>query len=643
MAQLKVLHCKTCTAPLPEGVLKCPKCGTVNKLATPEAVNPLKFTKDMAAEYIQYFQEATKKNPKDTNSLFGMGLVYLGLKNYELAQRNFKEAVDLSPLEPDTYYYYALSLFEGKNPAHIEPGKANKIEEWLHTASNYQPKRKYLTLLLVLRQCAFVGRGLQVKGEQPLELMESIRKMMPEADDVAEIRQHVQITDAQTNKWLDEIQSGVKKAESKADRERRYSQQTYSYVGRIPIGRDKDDEVLTYPDDPGRSIQRLENEGEREMFFDFMYQPDEPVIIGLPHYPWGKLLKHLILMPLGVFIMLIIMVSTNFGMMERELDKETRTVQQEYNERFGKRKLSAAEKKQKIAEIKAKRAEEARLDSIFNADYYIYARTYKTADDETKNYWFGADSTDPTEKAVLVTGIDKSWKGLVAIGLVLLPLIIGILRILVNFGRVSYERHQITEENTARQMDYNAAMFNFQDRPSIADYVLFCRNYLSKDSNLLSHTGDPVTKALQDNRIDELDMAGKILFVNYFDDEDEDGNYSEEPHDILSRVYYVVAIPQRDKLTLLHNYWDTTSNQITSCDAENIFYRQITGVQKKGNEIHIEKVGGERSVIVLPPENQPSLFSYQSEFHEVISYSNTRTSDPQEFIDALSALAAAYK
>ena len=109
MATLKILRCKNCTAPLPAGTTTCPKCHAVNLVQS--EVNPLRLPSNLTNDYIEFFKQQTEANPKDTNALFGMGLVYMGLKNYELAQRNFKLAVDQSPLDADIYYYFALSLF----------------------------------------------------------------------------------------------------------------------------------------------------------------------------------------------------------------------------------------------------------------------------------------------------------------------------------------------------------------------------------------------------------------------------------------------------------------------------------------------------------------------------------------------------
>lgn len=640
MATLKILRCKNCMFPLPEGTMTCPKCKHVNKLQQSE-VNPLRLPKDVTEDYIRHFKEQTHANPKDTNALFGMGLVYMGLKNYELAQKNLEEAVKLSPLEPDIYYYFALSLFEGHNPKHINPKTADRIEEWLHTASNRQEKRKYLVLLMVLRQCHYVDNGLQVKGEAPIELMEKIRKMVPEADDVSEILEHVQITNKQVKEWLGEIQSGNRKKESDEERENRYYASRYEYRGPWPTNRKNDDAQLS--DEAEAVGNRMINEEVRQSFFDYMYEPDKPVVLEKPSLPFGKLLKHLVLMPLGAIIVLVIVIACDFGFNEREVSP-VQSVQQEYQDLYGRKKEGSKLRKQHMEELRADSLARVQEDSAYLAQYFMIASTYKDENGDEHNLWFHAPTEEERAIVTQYNGMEKGWKGPVALLLVLLPFFYGILKVCIAFGKVGRQRKQIGDENDARQAEYEHALYMFNEgRPSIADYVLFCKHYLGKESPLLPFTGDPVEKALEDNHIDELDMKGKILFLNYFDDTDDNGNPSEAPHDVLSRIYYVIAIPQVDKLTMLYNYWDTVSNEITSCDAENIYYNNILGVTKKSDGIVIEKAGGSVSTIVFPPHNEPSICAYQNDFPEYITYSNTRTSDPQVFIDALNALVAAHK
>ena len=643
MAQLKVLKCKTCFYPLPDGVLKCPKCGTVHKMADDAPINPLMLPPDVTNDYVNYFKQKTEENPKDTNALFGMGLVYMGLRNYELAQRNFKLAVDQMPLEPDVYYYFALSLFEGHNPKHINPKVADRIEEWLHTASNRQQKRKYLILLMVLRQCAFVSNGLQFKGESPLELMDKIRKIAAEQDDVREIRDHVKITDKQTNEWLDELQGKGRKRESDNERENRFMSKQYVYTGLVPADREGDDMDLTYPDELKRTGEWLYDENTREQFFDYMYAPNPPVRLEKPSLPFGTLLKQIIVAPILMFIMLIIVGVTEFGLKEKETAPRM-TVKQEFKELYGKKKMSAAQRKETMAQLRQDSIDNARNDSLFDADVYVFYWLTKDKDGEDKKHYFTAPTEEEAKTLKEMGGIEKSWRGLVAILLILLPLIYAVLKVIIRFSVVGKQRAQIAAENHARKEAYEHAKYMFnKGRPTIADYIFFCQQYLNKESPFLPATGDPVTKALEDNHIDELDMKGKILFINYFDDEDADGNSSERPEDIFDRIYYVIAIPQVDKLTILYNYWDTRYNKITSCDAENIYYKNILGVTKKSDGIYIEKVGGSVSTIAFPHEGEPSIMAYQSEFPEYITFSNTRTGDPQDFLDALNALVAAHR
>jgi hypothetical protein len=67
-------------------------------------------------------------------------------------------------------------------------------------------------------------------------------------------------------------------------------------------------------------------------------------------------------------------------------------------------------------------------------------------------------------------------------------------------------------------------------------------------------------------------------------------------------------------------------------------------VNKEGDAISIKIQGESEPVyIALPNNGDPSVFSYQNEFNEMYSYSNTRTSDPQLFIDALNRLVADAK
>ena len=658
-ASVTIKKCKNCGFALDlskaeDGRVKCPKCKQVNEIVNvqEETINPLSFSPAMAKEYIDAFKQQAEENPKDTNALYAMGLLYLSLNNYELAQRNFKQAVDQNPLEPDTYYYYALSLFEGENPRHIKKDVVDRIEQWLHTASKMQAKRKYLILLMVLRQ-SYASSGLQFKGESPVEIMDKIRKMPSESDDVKEIQEHVKISrdvDRQCYDWLEEIRTG--KRESDESRQGRFNQSRYWYSGKI--GR-KNDMAFSNPHDPDSCILALADESKRQEFFDNLYEPTKPAWLDKPFWPIFSIIK------IGIASLIVLIIWEMFiscngkKSWDPTLDlkitaPDTVTVVQEYQELYGTTKKTKAQRKELLEKLRndsiTKAAQRAEKDSLFYATKVVYA--YKSLDSlgKTKSH-FGKPTEEEMQNVVELCGTEDSIYGYAFLLIEIWPLILGLLIIIGRFIATAHERSYINSENINRQNKYKEDYLMWErGRASIQDYIQFCQHYLSKNGNdpVLERTGDPVGKALRENHIDETNMAGKILFVNYFDDKDADGNESDEPSDMLDRIYYSIAIPQRDKLTILYNYWDTVSNEIESCDTTNIFYRDIRSVNKEGDAISIKIQGESEPVyIVLPNNGDPSVFSYQNEFNEMYSYSNTRTSDPQLFIDALNRLVADAK
>ena len=177
-----------------------------------------------------------------------------------------------------------------------------------------------------------------------------------------------------------------------------------------------------------------------------------------------------------------------------------------------------------------------------------------------------------------------------------------------------------------------------ETRATKLEYIAFCRNYLAQHSRCLPETGDPVSLALRQNHIDEDDMKGKILFVNYFEDTDHEDCPTDNPLIVLRHIYYVIAVPQKDKLVMMKNCWDTLYNRFDRCDVEYIPYKSICSLEPRQDEIAIVLNNGEEKGIVLSPV-EVSIFEYQNnDPKETDTYSTTRTSNPDDFIQALNAL-----
>ena len=604
MATLKILRCKNCTAPLPAGTTTCPKCHAVNLVQS--EVNPLQLPSNLTNDYIEFFKQQTEANPKDTNALFGMGLVYMGLKNYELAQRNFKLAVDQSPLDADVYYYFALSLFEGHNPMHLKNTITTRIEEWLHTATNRQAKRKYLILQMILRQGAFIANGLQVKGEQPVELFERICTMVPEADEIKELEEHIQITDRQTLEWLEQIKNGKQKpaqtdAEDQGDM-LGVGLKTFQAVDTVS---DRDEYQYFSKGIPEYDISALESTSTREEFFDYQYPPCEPELEKKPFYPIWRMIK----VAIGYFFLwivaLVVVDVVPVGLTHIKIEKVDKQAQADVQAFFEKHVVIACEP-----------AEEGQNESLG---------------------WYREPAED-LNTVLKYEGIERSWMGLAGVGLLFLPILMFVIHWLVIIGTTGKKRSAVVQRNKDKQFNYNMAMSMYQIRPTKYEYMEFCRHYLSPQSPCLSMSYDPIALALEEYNIDEKDMRGKILFVNYFEDEDMDGDHTSNPLVTMRHIYYVIAIPQRDKLVMLKNRWDTMTDTMEACDAESVFYRNILSLNVSGDEIEINLSGGTSTGIVLSPTGE-SIFAYQDKnpSHKM-TYSATRTSNPHVFVKALETL-----
>lgn len=638
MALIKVLRCSECTSPLKEGQSVCPKCGAVNKLVASE-VDPLKMTNEMAQQYIDAFKQKAADNPKDTNALFAMGLFYLGLKNYELAQRNFKMAVDQQPTEPDMYYYYALSLFEGKSPKMIDTNRAEKIEEWLHTATNLQKKRKYLILQMILRQGAFVANGLQVHGETPDELFAKIQTMLPEADELTEIETHVKISDPKNVEYLQLL-----KGEKQAENRKREADLSYLESFRVSIPSDRDNEL---PENWHDAVQRLTDPQERLNFFDYMYEPQKPQKLDKPSYPIGNMIVRLIVMAVAtVAVMVAVLLfeaKENWGVCEIKTHPQ-QTVQQEYNALYRDKKLSKAERNEIKEKLRADSIARAEKDSIFWADYKLVS--YDIDENGQKQTINGSVVAEEHQgKVTGYFGVAKDWRIAVDVLVLLLPFIIFLLKTIVRFSRVSRQRREVANEERENQNKYEHALDIYHNRAKLLDMVDFCREFLS-GSNEVIPFGDPVTQTLKNCGIfDEKEVPGKILFLNYFVQyrkDDPDKQWTNNPYDVLDRVYYVVAVPQRDRLIINYNYWDTYKNELEPCDTDSIFYRNINAIALRDTSIFIE-MNGTTKEIFLGPYGK-SLLEYQStDKSNALTYSQHRTGNPREFVAAMNQLLGTFQ
>lgn len=621
MANIKVLQCKNCGMPLPSGSLKCEYCGAENLLDA--EVNPLQLTPEMANRYTEFFKKKSEENPKDGGSLFAMGLIYLGLKNFSLAKRNFEASIDLNPFDPDVYYYLALSLFEGESPSVIDYNTAKRIDELLTTAINRQAKRKYLILAMFLREGAFVSQGLAVSGKKPEELMPIILSTAPEGNDLLEITENIRITDPKNLEYLARL-----KGEKSRGRHENRAQKREAMHNACLYPRKDDDQ---YIENEEKDAELLYSSKEtRGLFFKYLCAPERPKKFSKASYPIGKIIISLFAaLVLTIFTISLASLFNAFDYLEV---KERPTVETVFQERYADVKLSDKERKEAFTAIREEQAEEVRKDSAYHADFFNYM--YDVKKDESKMvYWFWDFNEEDRPNVIVFYGFKKSLDTLYAILLGLSAILVWLIKTILSVSRVRKKRKAVNNANISEKKGYDLYLRAFNSRNTIKGHVAFCRHFLSGNSKSVRNT-DPVTAALNEINYNEADLMSKILFVNQFD-----LGETADPRIVLRKVYYTVAVPQKDRLTILYNCWDTLDNSLEPCEKVAVFYKNINSVSVDDEEIHIGMVGGGEKSITLPYDKRHCLLEYQSEDPgDELTFSLTRTGDPQEFVFALENL-----
>lgn len=635
MAQLTINQCQNCGKILAPGVTECGKCHTKHAIQ-PTVVNPLRFTAAQAADYRAQFQEQVAACPKDSNAQFAMGLTYLGLRNYELADEYLIKAVQLTPSNPDVYYYTALALFHHRSVMNLSKAEMDRIEEWLNTAIQMQPKRKYLILQMILRQgMSSMGINVDTDKMSPAELMDQARQTVQEEDEMVEIEQHVLITDEKTQILLGKLteqESIENMGDSPTIDEALAKYQDFCFMPR------SDDNQYT-------KYATLEDEEVRVNFFNHIFYPETPNYLSKPGYLqplWRTIWKGFIALIAWVIVIVVI---EKYDLINTE-GTRVETVQERIAD-LNTKKMSKQQIKDAKAKAQADFEKETELEAQMRKLFYFYK------DEEGKLHYCLPPKTEEQLAALpedaMYCGIHKGWKGWLGIGLFFLMPLIWIIATIGRFASRAAERRNISRTNADLKAQYEEDIDRHWDRPTIADFKLFCSLFAGPNYAAYIEKGDFVQEALRQAHISEKDVQngnGKIFFSCYFMDTDADGNDTNDPEVTLRDVVVRVCVAMRDSVIYMHGVWDSMSDQFPIFDQERLLYSQIANFRNVASYSTLEVISHSNSVlakIIYAYGDFPSLFQYQSlEPKDKITYSNTRTSDFNEFYNSLVKMHTAY-
>lgn len=166
-----ISQCPQCGAPNTSSNQKCDYCGAefffknVSFLAS--------FDNNGIEKYLRHFKDVVRNDPNSIDGLLGLGLCYLKMEIYALAQKQFETVIQLSPDVSQAYYYLSLALIKKRRIMTLPLSEIRQIETFLRSAiqlNNSAPEFKLLLAMILKDYYEFNGMRVPEPGSNFLLL-----------------------------------------------------------------------------------------------------------------------------------------------------------------------------------------------------------------------------------------------------------------------------------------------------------------------------------------------------------------------------------------------------------------------------------------------------------------------------------------
>jgi tetratricopeptide (TPR) repeat protein len=110
--------------------------------------------------------------PVNTEGVLGLGLCYLQMGTYSLAQECFEQVIESSPEVSQAYYYCVLSIINGRRIMTLSLNVVRELETYLTTAIKIDDAiPQYKLLLAMLKRDYYEVNGLKLAPPTSDELL----------------------------------------------------------------------------------------------------------------------------------------------------------------------------------------------------------------------------------------------------------------------------------------------------------------------------------------------------------------------------------------------------------------------------------------------------------------------------------------
>ena len=159
--------------------LKCPMCGAAISISqtqceychSPITICSLTSLDNLNIQaYIKNFSDALEQDKTNTDIISSLAMCFLKLKQYKSAISQFEIISEQNIVNPNYYYYFAITLLEGKKPFLSPLSNIKKIISLLDTAVLLQDEPIYHYFLAYIKYDFYKRKHLNIKPDYKEEL-----------------------------------------------------------------------------------------------------------------------------------------------------------------------------------------------------------------------------------------------------------------------------------------------------------------------------------------------------------------------------------------------------------------------------------------------------------------------------------------
>lgn len=155
-----------------------------------------KFDKPAIQKYIVQYTQALKADPQSRDALLAIGICYLKLGLFDLADRFLRQLIDAHPADPSGYYYRGICILKGKRPRTASLPVIREAEQLISSALELDPANgRYDVLLAAIRHDYYILNGMRVPEPTPEGLLVSVEAKHIDQMEVEQIFGLIKVTD----------------------------------------------------------------------------------------------------------------------------------------------------------------------------------------------------------------------------------------------------------------------------------------------------------------------------------------------------------------------------------------------------------------------------------------------------------------